>query len=158
MHHTLFEIRRDVTRGRLRISSELPLNVCVVYGIAAKDLCCIVTCLKYSIYHMWHHVLSWSWAESGKKLTWPPIFVSDRQYFPDASWEKLTFRIGTWYKLQSNAWLSILAIVLFTNAIMVCMQMYTKQLCTITESYPFVQITQILSLSSYQHKVSLFEC
>ena len=31
-----FEIRRDVTSGRLRISGEVPWNARVVYGIAAK--------------------------------------------------------------------------------------------------------------------------
>ena len=45
-----FEIGRDVTHGKLRILGELPLNVRVVYGIAAKHERCIVTRLKYAIY------------------------------------------------------------------------------------------------------------
>ena len=46
------EIRRDVTRGRLRISGELPLHARVVYGIAAKHARCMVTCLKCAIYRV----------------------------------------------------------------------------------------------------------
>ena len=37
------------TRGRLHISGELPLNVHVVYGITAKQTCCMITRLKYAI-------------------------------------------------------------------------------------------------------------
>ncbi len=45
-----FEIRRDVTRFRLSILGELPLNECIVYGIAAQHARCMVTRLKYAIY------------------------------------------------------------------------------------------------------------
>ncbi len=40
-----FEIRRDVTSysGRLHISGELPCNAHIVYGIAAKHVCVMVT-------------------------------------------------------------------------------------------------------------------
>ena len=44
-----FEIRRDVRRGRLRISGEFPLNARVVYGIEAKHVRCIVT---FSVTHL----------------------------------------------------------------------------------------------------------
>ena len=46
--HTLsnFESRRDVPFCRLHISGEVPLNECVVYGIAAKHACFMVTCGK----------------------------------------------------------------------------------------------------------------
>ena len=47
-----FEIRCDVTRGRSRISGKLLLNMHVVYRIAAKHGCCMVTCLKYAIYRV----------------------------------------------------------------------------------------------------------
>ena len=51
-----FDIRRDVTRGKLHIPSELPLNTYVEYGIAAKHTRCMDTRLKYAIYRVWHHV------------------------------------------------------------------------------------------------------
>ena len=41
-----FQIRRDVICDRLRISDELPLNVRVVYGIAAKHTYCADTRLS----------------------------------------------------------------------------------------------------------------
>ncbi len=44
-----FESRCDVTRYRLRISGELPLNARVVYGMAAKRACCMVTRLKINM-------------------------------------------------------------------------------------------------------------
>ncbi len=51
-HDVQLRDRHDVTRGRLRISGELPLNERVVYGIAAKHARCIVTRRKYTIYHV----------------------------------------------------------------------------------------------------------
>ncbi len=38
-----FEIRRDVTSGRLRISGQVQRNARVVYGIAAKHACVMIT-------------------------------------------------------------------------------------------------------------------
>ena len=53
-----FEIRCDVTRGRLHISGKLPLNVRVVYGISAKHAHCMVTRLKYPIFRVTSHLIS----------------------------------------------------------------------------------------------------
>ena len=59
-----FEVRHDITRGRLLILGELPLNAHVVYGIAAKHARCMITRPKYAIYSVRHHVKSRSWTES----------------------------------------------------------------------------------------------
>ncbi len=88
-----FEIRRYVTRARLCIPGELPSNVRVVYGIAAKHAHCMVTHLTYAIYREWHHIKSQRWSKSSiyppKQTRYP--HPSQSKHCPiQKRWKQLT--------------------------------------------------------------------